>query len=240
MNDITSSFGKLYHPVKAFVVYQPQGMDRNKEVYVEAYDMDKAGYPVNAHPLTVRESTALAKALDTSGDLKRSFLKPAGLIPSKLLYTESSHNGFALWYTPAQRIDLLFTDGLDIPCGKAFIPALVWKATKEDLYIYALKTETAIDGDTPLYYAPFFNLYEDGRVCMGTVHIHIRPDCMLEEFIAQWESYFLNSYFSHLIQSHAPVKGNIVQLWQGLINSRRKFPVKQLIPNGLTIKDLIP
>src|SRR5690606_23832747 len=136
----------------------------------------------NAHPLTIRESTALAKALDSRDERKQGFLVPAGLLPQKVLYTDTGFNGFALWYTPSQRISLLFTEGLGIPSGRASIPPLVWKATKENLYIYAIKCDTGLHEEMALYHAPFFNLYEDGRACMGTVKVNIYKDCTLETF----------------------------------------------------------
>lgn len=74
---------------------------------------------------------------------------------------------------------------------------------------------------------------------MGTVAVNIQPDCLLEEFMQLWQQYFFNSYFSHLMQEHNPVKGNIIQLWKNLVGSRKKFPQKALIKNGLTIKNLI-
>ncbi|GGA87954.1 hypothetical protein GCM10008015_30680 [Flavobacterium palustre] len=43
MKDITATFGTLYHPVKAFVVYQKDSYD--KSIYVESYDMDKMAIP---------------------------------------------------------------------------------------------------------------------------------------------------------------------------------------------------
>lgn len=139
MNDITASFGTLYHPVKAFVIYQKDGMEKN--MYVESYDMGKDGTPINAHPLTVREGMALAKALDTSEELTRNFLKPKGILPKNVLYINPDQNGYAVWYTPAQQINLLFSKDLTIPNGKAFIPSLVWKASRETLQIYMpLKT----------------------------------------------------------------------------------------------------
>jgi len=237
MNDITTTFGTLYHPVKAFVVYRHEATD--KSIYIESYDMDNLGYPTNAHPLSVKESQALAKALDCSNEMKRSFLKPAGLLPKNVLYINPDHNGYAVWHTPQQKVNLLFVDNLGIPDGMANIPALLWKATKESLYIYALKNDTELDEQVSLYHAPFFNIYNDGKVCMGTVKVKISPDCPLETFMQQWEHYFFNSYFSHLFEAHNPVNENIVQLWQSLVNSRRKFPLKALIKNGLTIKHII-
>ena len=54
MKDITQNFGTLYHPTNALVFYQND--ERNIETYVEHFDMDKNGNPINAHPLTERVS----------------------------------------------------------------------------------------------------------------------------------------------------------------------------------------
>lgn len=104
MKDITQKFGTLYHPVKAFVVYRKDTAD--KSIYVEGYDMDKNGCPINAHPLSRRETAQLASALDTSEELTRKFLKPLGLLPKKVLHLNPGHDGSAIWYTPAQKVSL--------------------------------------------------------------------------------------------------------------------------------------
>ncbi|EJL62798.1 hypothetical protein [Flavobacterium sp. CF136] len=236
MKNITNSFGKFYHPVKAFIVYQE---NTDKNVYVESYDMDKNGFAINAHPLSLRESTALAKALDTSQGLKSNFLKPKGLLPKNVIYINADSNGFAIWHTPAQRVELFFVEGLSIPNGRASIPPLLWKASKNALWVYAIHCDKNISEETPLCHAPFFNIYNDGKVCMGTVKINIKPDTYLQDFIGLWQKYFFNSYFSHLIGQKSPVKGNIITLWQNLINSKKQFPVKSLLQNGLTIKKLL-
>jgi len=237
MKDITQKFGTLYNPVKAFVIYQKHSAE--KSIYVEAYDMDKNGCPINAHPLSLKESTKLASALDTSDELTCKFLTPSGLLPKNVLHLNPAHNGSAIWYTPAQKVSLFFVEALAIPNGSAFVPPLLWKASKNSLYIYALKTDSQINEQTVLYHAPFFNLYNDGRVCMGTVKVNIKTDCHLQEFIQSWEQYFFNSYFSHLIGNSSPVKGNIIQLWQKLVGSDKPFPVKSLLKNGLTIKNIL-
>ena len=58
-NDITENFGTLYHPKSALVFYQTKGT--NTDLYVEHFDMDKNGNPVNAHPLTVNEAKNIGK-----------------------------------------------------------------------------------------------------------------------------------------------------------------------------------
>ncbi|WP_121329928.1 MULTISPECIES: PRTRC system protein B [unclassified Flavobacterium] len=237
MKDITTAFGTLYNPVKAFVVYQKNSAE--KSIYVEAYDMDKNGCPINAHPLSLRESTQLAGALDTSEELTRRFLKPSGLLPKNILYLNPEQGGYVIWYTPAQKVDLFFVEGLGIANGKASVPPLLWKASKNTLSIYAMDTQIEINEQTALYHAPFCNVYKDGKVCLGTVSVNIQADCLLEEFISLWEQYFFNSYFSHVIGNTSPVKGNIIQLWQKLVGRSKTFPLKSLLKNGLTIKNLL-
>jgi PRTRC genetic system protein B len=236
MKNITNNFGKFYHPVKAFVVYQE---NTDKNVYVESYDMDKNGFAINAHPLSLRESKALAKALDSGEESKRNCLKSRGLLPKNVIYINADSNGFAIWHTPAQSVELFFVEGLSIPSGRTSIPPLLWKASKNALWVYAMDGDKDISEETSLCHAPFFNLYNNGKVCMGTVKINIKTDCSLEVIISEWEKYFFNSYFSHLIGNKSPVKGNIIQLWKSLIDTGKKFPLTSLIKNGLTIKQLL-
>ena len=51
INDITQDFGTLYHPKSALIFYETKGS--NTDVYVEHFDMDSNGNPINAHPLTI-------------------------------------------------------------------------------------------------------------------------------------------------------------------------------------------
>lgn len=159
--DITESFGTLYHPKSALVFYKTKGA--NSDVYVEHFDMDKNGTPINAHPLTEREAKVLARALVTEKDRDKAFLKSNGILPTNILHI--NHNidkGSVLWYTKAQRRQMYFVDSVGIPSGKAQVPAMVWLASKSNLTVFALASDRRPIEKTPLYYAPFFNIYEDG------------------------------------------------------------------------------
>lgn len=237
MENITENFGTLYKPVKALMIYRPEG--RSTDSYVEAFDMDAEGFMVNAHPLSVQESKGLSKALDVSAALKRGYLKSKGLMPKNVLYINADQDGFALWHTPAMEADLFFVEDLGIPDGRAKVPPLLWKADRHALRVYALNTKEEIDPETVLYHAPFFNMYADGRVCMGTVRRKFAEDCSLEEFMEQWQQYFFNSYFSHHIGSHNPVRGNLSALWAKLIGTGNPFPVKALQKTKFTLKNLL-
>ena len=237
VNDITENFGTLYHPKSALVFYQTKGT--NTDMYVEHFDMDKNGNPVNAHPLTVNEAKVLAKALHTDKEKDKAFLKSKGILKTKILHINPSEKGTVLWYTKAQEQQLYFVNGLGIPNGKAYIPPMLWYASKNSLALFAITTDRRPTENTPLYFAPFFNIYEDGKVCMGTVSIDIKNSASVEEFTDAWEDYFFNSYFSHLLGEHSPIKGNCVSLWKNLIQTGEAFPKDILKKNNKTLKNLL-
>ncbi len=241
MTNLTKTFSESYNPVKALLIYlknQPEAHDRDQELYVESYDISQSGRPINAHPLTERESVTLGKLLQSSNNHRRSFLKTKGLIPSNLLFLDTSEEAFAVWNTPVAIQQLYFVKDLTIPCGTAKVPAMVWKATRHHLQVFALKTTKKPLESTALYHAPFFNISEPGHVCMGTVNVDISRESCLEDFIARWQTYFWESYFSHLMSDFNPVTSNIVQLWQRLIDTGDPFPVDVLKKNNLTLKNL--
>jgi PRTRC genetic system protein B len=235
--DITNNFGTLYHPKSALVFYETE--DYNPDGYVEHFDIDRNGNPINAHPLTVREARRLSKMLNIQNKKEKDFLRPSGVISETILFIDTSENGKVVWYTKAQERQLLFTDKLSIPNGLANVPPLVWCANKQGMKIFALETDQRPNVDTPLFHAPFFNVYESGSVCMGTVDVNIKSSASLEEFTKKWEQYFFNSYFSHLVNSHNPTKGNCVNLWKNLIQSKEAFPTDILINSNLTLKNLL-
>lgn len=239
MKDVTQNFGTLYYPTTALVFYQND--DRNKDTYVEYFDMDKNGNPINAHPLTEREAKILAKALitKTQRGKKQDFLKPNGILPAHVLQINPSENGSVLWFTKSMKRQLFFTENLEIPNGMAEVPAMLWSANKRGLKIYALANNRRPSENTPLFFAPFFNVYENGNVCMGTVDVHIQNSTSLEEFIKKWEDYFFNSYFSHLMNEHNPINGNCVNLWKSLINTEKQFPKETLKKVNRTLKNLL-
>ena len=236
INDITKDFGTLYYPKSALVFYETKGTDT--AMYVEHFDMDSNGTPTNAHPLTVKEANVLAKALQTDEEKNTAFLKPNGILPTNILHISPSEKGTVLWYTKAQQRQLYFVDSLGIPNGKAQVPPMLWLASKSSLTVFALANNRRPTEKTPLHYAPFFNIYEKGNVCMGTVSIDIKNSASVEEFIQAWEHYFFNSYFSHSLCENL-TKKNIVNLWKDLINTDKPFPKEVLKKNNKTLKNLL-
>lgn len=239
MKDITQNFGPLYYPTSALVFYKSN--ERNQNVYVEHFDMDINGNPINAHPLTVNESKNLSKALTLNLKKEKSmqFLKPQGILPTNVLHLNVGEKASLIWFTKQRRQQLYFINNLEIPNGTAEVPALVWFANKKSLRLFAVKINSRPSENTLLFNAPFFNVYQNGVVCMGTVDVNIRKSASLEEFMKCWEDYFFNSYFSHLMNGHNLINGNCVSLWKSLINTDKQFPKNVLKKTNLKLIDLI-
>lgn len=227
----------LYHPAAALVLFKPEGNEQG--LYIEHYDMDDNGCPVNPRPLTLREARGLAKALDVRKEAEKAFLRPQGILPPCVLHLNPCEKGSVVWYTKPQAKTLHFADSLGLPSRQLQLPALVWAADRSRLFLYALKGKGKPNLKTPLCFAPFMNLYENGNVCMGSVSVAIPKTASLEEFIAAWQGYFFDSYFSHFIGGNSPIQGNLVSLYKDLMETGSPFPFDVLLTNGKTLKDLL-
>ena len=237
LTDLSADFGTLYYPKSALIFYQTQRS--NPDCYVESFDMDKNGCLINAHPLSIREASQLAKSLKIESNDQKPFLKSNGIIGSHILQVDPQYDGTVIWYSKAQLRDLFFIEKLGIPNAKAYVPPMLWVANRNSVSVYALKTSNRPTEKTSLYHAPFFNVNSGGAVCMGTVDVRIKKTASLEEFTTAWENYFFNSYFSHLMAGHNPIKGNLVSLWKKIIKTEQAFPIDTLTKTNRTIKNIL-
>jgi PRTRC genetic system protein B len=236
MKDITQYFSKQFLPFKGLIFYAQENNSDN--IYVEAYDLSKQGKLINAHPLSLQEIKGLTESLNISQDLSDHFLKPESLLPANILYLSPGHEGFAIWYTPAMVRKMVFSSDLGLKDGNYPIPPMIWKADREELWVYAIAGTKKPGIKTRLSHAPFFNVHADGKVCMGTVDINVTTNTGFEEFMQLWQDYFFNSKFSHVIGNSSPMEGNIIQRWSELLGIK-KFPVDCLKPHSKSLKNLL-
>jgi len=244
MKNITRYFNDRYEPFKVLVIHQSTApadqQDSTRNIYIESYDLDSENRPINARPFNLKDMCSLADILQASDQIQSAHLWTKGILPSHILHLDPASTGRVIWYSPAQKVNLLFSERLGLPNGKAYVPTLVWKADPHQLSLYAIKEDERPVLETPLFKAPFFNVFARGEVCMGSVKVDLSHCSCLEEFTHGWEQYFWNSYFSHLVENSSPVRGNIVQLWQSLIGSQTRFPVDQLTPSPYpTLKKIL-
>ena len=228
--DLTKDFTDIYFPKKALLFYEHQ--IRKTDVYIESFDCNEKGRLINAHPLSEKELNAFAKIFHSRNEERERYLHCENLLPPQLLYHNIVHK-CAIWYSPPEKRTLLFSDSLGIANGEMCIPSLIWKATPTDLYLYAIKLKERANANTILYRAPFFNMYDNGKVCMGTVEVDMRKCADLHEFIDNWQEYFYNSKFSHVIGSHHTTRSPIEQLYKSLLSGNKSFPVNELIKTQL-------
>ena len=228
-------FNSLFVPKIALVMFEQQG-GHDKQYYIERYDIGMNGKPLNAHPLTEQEAAHFVEVFKSSTQSNFDFMVPEGILPENVLYLDPNNKeGLIIWYTRTQSRRLFFVDSLKLRNDLAEIPALLWCVSDHKLYLYALKDNGRPDADTQLYAAPFFNMYIDGKVCLGTVSTDLSNAGSLEEFIAAWQSFFFDSYFSHPICDSY----SLIELWQDLLGTGKAFPKKQLKKIGFNLKKLL-
>ncbi|OGV45839.1 MAG: hypothetical protein A2017_18230 [Lentisphaerae bacterium GWF2_44_16] len=105
-----------------------------------------------------------------------------------------------IWRCPGKKRPIFFkaiNKKLNKISGKSFsFPDLVFRVSAGRLYVYAAKRkDRAIEAKKlSLYHAPFYNIYDDGNVCLP--HNITHPGCNIDD-IPDWEKLFFESNFSH-------------------------------------------
>src|SRR5258706_5478467 len=62
-------------------------------------------------------------------------------------------------------------EGIGTRHGPASHPALVFAAAGGKWYVFAVKDKGRPGPDTPLYRAPYFNVWKTGEICTGNVRL---------------------------------------------------------------------
>lgn len=241
MKNITTStvkevFGTIYKPIAALVFYQEQRQFGTGAVSVEYFDFDRQGFPVNAHPLTVREAATLKGLLKTDERTNDQLIINGILGPNILSLDQISSR--VIWYTKPMKRKLLFVEQLNIPSVPVNIPSLLWVGDRNRLRLFALKSSKRPEATTSLHHAPFPNIHADGTVCMGTVNVIFKKNITIDEFVHTWEEYFFNSHFSHLMAGHVATSGNCLNHWKRIAHTGEKFPVEILKKSAFTPKNI--
>jgi PRTRC genetic system protein B len=182
-----------------------------------------------AKPLTVEFVHALVEAL--GGRVVVEFLPENVIARTERLIA---------WWTPAQKRPMFFgsTQGdLGGINGAIFPqPALVWLAKDHSLSLRAFKQNRRPAADSKLSLAPYWNLYETGSVCLGSMQA---PDASTVASISQWERSFYQSEFTHgnvgRLTRHP---GGFEGLWKELAG-KEEFPIDSLIELPETVEEFL-
>jgi len=122
--------------------------------------------------------------------------------------------------------------------GKLFPqPPLVWRVAHGDLKIRALSENKRPKAQTTLAVAPFWNLSDDGGVCLGSMRC---PESTSVASIEAWEQGFYESAFTHAnVGRLTRHEGGHDALWAELAGKRTAFPTDALIRLPQTLAQFI-
>lgn len=178
------------------------------------------------------------------------------IIPERVLCADA---GRLVWWSPQARRpiwfatqDAKFNRALN---GRSVLqPALLFVAEPGRLAVLALATSERPTAETPVYRAPYFNLYHSeaklpGSMCRGNAPYP------LGLFIADldvWEKCFYQTQFTHDCYGRQPLTlhpGGHNGLWRALAKPRagaewirgqgQRFPVRWLAPLELTLAQVV-
>jgi PRTRC genetic system protein B len=168
----------------------------------------------------------------------------AGFLPASVLVRET--DGLVWWKPPGRRALFFKTkeasDGIGTRSQIVPHPGLVFKAKSDGHWqVFAVKGAQRPTPETRLCHAPYYNVWSDGRICVGNVSV---PDSSDMERMAAWEDAFFDSYFTHANNQGVRMckhHGGLGGLWRELLDETpRRFPQKYLLEiDNLTLQGVI-
>jgi len=107
--------------------------------------------------------------------LNQKVAREIEVLPSNVLCLTDD---LVAWWSPAAVRPMFFESATDkaanaLSGGKFPHPALVFVSTERQLSVRALPTNERPTSGTPLLSAPYWNTYEDGSVCTGSMRVPV-------------------------------------------------------------------
>ncbi len=228
MNRITEVLTNSLEPQMALIVYSD-----GHDFYIERRNIEKGKMGAGT-PLTEKCLNDITEVISNTSE---NVLH--GRIPSYMLFADS-RPGYDtyIWFRKPEERMMYFTKHLNIPNGKMKLPGLIYKVKGTDLSIYAVKSKGRIGMKTKLFHAPFFNVYDSAKVCLGNAGLKYPDELTYQAIIRYWEDKFWLSEFDSLLGSN-PVKGNLASVTKQCIKTGCEFPLDELRPMKSTLKSLL-
>ena len=159
-------------------------------------------------------------------------------IPSTILARSESE---MVWWIPTTTRTVYFktsVPGLEDRCGQVQIPSCIFAVTSSGSYVLCFEGSERPTAKTPLFFSPFFNVWDDHGICLGSTKRAKAGD------IQGWTNAFFSSAFSH--SNYRSSKATLLrdgerkQLWLDLLDKKLEaFPFDCLPPAHLTLDQFI-
>jgi len=192
-------------PVMSLIVYHSESSSYVEEHAIRELQDNKFTFGPGK-PARIK---LLGKLLEEIKGIDKSKYEFKNFIPSNVVRFNLKNQSLNLmWLFKKSVRELTFSETNRIKDKRKIIPNLIFQVKNGELYVYAYKLDRGLK--TKIYYAPFHNIYNDGKVCMGNAKINWNISD-LEELIIHIERMFFNSKFTHL--NHSNFKNNINVIW---------------------------
>lgn len=222
---------KKLEPKDALIFYECSG-----DVYVEHRSISN-GRMGAGQPLDTNQLARMVKCAEKYAKEQNLISRIGGPVPKNLLYASTDTDMMKLvwWRAPEER-KMFFSDAIGIPNGTMKIPGMVYSVKGTGtLSVWCFR------GRKPrgvLYRAPFFNVYQDGHVCLGNSKTEKPRVNTFDEWMLYWEKMFWQSEFASLI-SENPVCGNLVTITKQCIEQHTPFPVDVMKRSRINLNELL-
>jgi len=165
---------------------------------------------------------------------------PIEILPERVLVRT---NETMVWWLPAREHVMFFSDRGNDPVlkkmnGKRYPhPPLVFKVRGNRLWVRALKLAKRPNAETRMCVAPYWNCYDNGEVCTGSMKI---PRERSVAALEVWQQSFFQSEFTHSsgTRKQTRFQGGLLGMWQSL-ERRKEFPGKYLVELPETLSQFV-
>jgi PRTRC genetic system protein B len=147
-----------------------------------------------------------------------------------------------VWYVPPGRRTLYFNapNSVGICNAKVELPMMVFAVKGSEMFLYTCKGKDRPTPETPLLTAPFFNVWGQGNLCIGSAKI---PERIGADWIREWNRTFFDSAFSHPNQGSEALtqyRGGMTALWRSILKMRQpKLRLSHCLDAGFKLSHLI-
>ena len=160
-------------------------------------------------------------------------------LPENVLSISPAH---LAWWCQSQVREIYFAptelkSGVKKLSGKKVRhPSLVFHATDQGLRVFALAKAERPTLATPLFVAPYWNVYAGGKMCQGNTRF---PQGLLPESIQGFEEAFFDSLFTHSLVTPLTrhPKGH-AGFWSDML-SVKTVPAHWLVPRHQTLGEVL-
>jgi len=236
---------KNFHLNQAILIYQEEHANfvyrSEQNAFATVHRVDTVdGSPVirAGAPMTASTLEVIARSLGKG-------VRVGEFLPPEVLSLGLS--SMVWWVRPCKR-RVWFScnhDLIQVETAIVSHPGLVFGVCGSDWYVFAIKGKRRPTPKTPLFQAPYFNVWKTGKICQGTVNVPSNNDT---DSLEAWNHAFFDSKFSHpnLHNQEKMVnyKGGGWKFWRDMLDGKfKEFPTHLLVSSQeeriSTVGDLV-